>query len=757
MSSECFLDENLFKMTSSEKSTKNKKEKKFFRKKLKKSKTDEAEEKLGILLKQLENFDPAATNKFQDYPLSEETKQGLKFASYEQPTPIQRMSIHRALVGRDILGAAKTGSGKTLAFLIPVLEKLYKLKWGHLDGLGALIMSPTRELATQIFHVLRKVGKFHRFRTTLIIGGSGAKSVINEQDMIRTSNIVVCTPGRILDHIEHAAQFNVDDLQILVLDEADRLLDAGFAEAVNSIVRSLPTERQTLLFSATQTKSVKDLARLSLKSPVYVSPDENDAKSTPATLTEVFTVCELEKKLDFLWSFLRNHLKMKVLVFFSTCKQVRYVYEVFRHLRPGIPLLRLHRARKQHQRLETYNQFCRKQFAVLFATNLAARGLDFSSVHWVVQMDCPADAVTYIHRVGRTARNEKKGNSLLVLLPSEEDAMIGELEKKKVQIQRVRMNPTKSEFSIRSKIQGLCVRDPELKEFARMAFLSYVKDVFKMSNKKIFDASKLPLQAFAQSLGLHIVPKLRFIKRTEKLHNASKDIEGDSVGDSDGQSEDHLARQSKTGDERLGPQIEDDSSDEDEDNLFTVTKTELPLDLDESEPAVPIGARKLKAITKVQEVKQLLKHVRPTSVLFDDSGNPVDESTVAESYVAKLDDEMDLKNYKNRLAKERELKKQKLKDRKRNSKEKRRQDFAGVQLKIDDDEDDSEAGDKEEVHNNKNKEKPKKQKAFKTEARKRSRDERAQLDEGYSEIRNEKKMMKLDNGADEEESLSWLI
>ena len=181
--------------------------------------------------------------------------------NFIKTTEIQKQSLKYSLEGKDVLGAAKTGSGKTLAFIIPVLERLHKEKWTSFDGLGALIVSPTRELALQIFKVLRDVGKKHSFSAGLLIGGKNLKQ---EQERVSKMNILVATPGRLLQHMDQTPEFNCLNLQILVLDEADRILDSGFEKSLNAIIENLPP-RQTLLFSATQTKAVKDLARLSVK------------------------------------------------------------------------------------------------------------------------------------------------------------------------------------------------------------------------------------------------------------------------------------------------------------------------------------------------------------------------------------------------------------------------------------------------------------------------------------------------------------
>lgn len=255
-----------------------------------------------------------------------QTQKGLKESGYIKPTEIQREAIGLSLQGKDILGAAQTGSGKTLAFIIPILERLYCLQWSRLDGLGALIITPTRELAYQIFETLRKVGAHHDFSAGLIIGGKDLKF---ERTRMDQCNIVICTPGRLLHHMDENPLFDCVNMKILVLDEADRCLDMGFEQTMNAIIANLPPVRQTLLFSATQTKSVKDLARLSLKDPKYVSVHEHAKHSTPPGLEQSYVICNLEDKVSIIYSFIKNHLKKKSIIFFSSCKQVKYIYEMF--------------------------------------------------------------------------------------------------------------------------------------------------------------------------------------------------------------------------------------------------------------------------------------------------------------------------------------------------------------------------------------------------------------------------------------------
>lgn len=459
---------------------------------------------------------------FTDLPLSEPTKAGLKSCHFAVMTDIQAKAIPLAMKGADILGAAKTGSGKTLAFVIPVLENLYRAQCVGADaGLGAMIISPTRELAIQIFDVLYKIGrKGHIFAAGLIIGG---KSLQEEQDALARMNIVVCTPGRILQHLSQTAAFNVDNLKMLVLDEADRILDMGFQKDVDAILEYLPKERQTLLFSATQTKRVSDLARLSLQDPEYISVHEAASTATPKSLQQNYVITPLPEKLDTLWSFIQASKKSKILVFLSSGKQVRFVYESFRHLQPGIPLLHLHGRQKQTARLDITSRFSASKNSCLFATDVVARGLDFPAVDWVVQVDCPEDADTYIHRVGRTARYERDGRAVIFLDPSEEEGMLKRLEQKKVPIERINIRAKKQQ-SIKNQLQNMCFKDPQLKYLGQKAFVSYVRSIHIQKDKEIFKINELALEEFSASLGLPGAPRIKFMKgdNAKELKNAPR-------------------------------------------------------------------------------------------------------------------------------------------------------------------------------------------------------------------------------------------
>lgn len=211
--------------------------------------------------------------RFSDLPISKCSINGLFKSKFVKMTEVQRASIPHALAGRDILCCARTGSGKTLSYLIPLVEKLYRQRWTQMDGLGALVLVPTRELAMQAFEVLRSFGGLHDLSAALIIGG---RDLQQEREHIQSMNILIGTPGRLLQHLDETSLFDASNLQVMVLDEVDRMLDMGFKDEVDEILTHLPTKRQTLMFSATVTKSLKDLARVKMGSTEYIQIHDYD-------------------------------------------------------------------------------------------------------------------------------------------------------------------------------------------------------------------------------------------------------------------------------------------------------------------------------------------------------------------------------------------------------------------------------------------------------------------------------------------------
>lgn len=530
---------------------------------------------------------------FKDFNLSNETLSGLKAAGYEEPTEIQKQTLKPSLEGKDILACAKTGSGKTLAFIIPLLECLNKEKWSKNDGLGALIITPTRELAYQIFEVLRVVGQRHQFSAALVIGG---KDLAMERKRIDQMNIIVCTPGRLQQHMEENALFYGDSLKILIIDEADRILDMGFQESLNLIVDFLPKQRQCLLFSATQTNSVKDLARLSLNEPVIhinIVNNNNSQATTPETLKQKYTVIELHQKLSFLWSFIKRHKKSKILVFIATCKQTRFIHDLFCRMKPGVSINSLHGGLHQLKRMDIYNKFYDVRHCVLLATDVASRGLDFPDVDWVVQLDCPDDATTYIHRVGRTARLDKNGRSLMVLMPNEKSYMLKKLAEKNIPVEEVETRD-KHLFFIQNTVESNLARDVNLKEEAKRAFKCYIKSLLNSRFRHLFDPKQFDLKSFAKSLGLEVTPRIRVLERRKNTTTITNDSDTNK-------------RKAKTNDEFSGS--DSDDSDDDDELLKPAKKTRLIMDdkedIKNTDPDLDI-IEKMK-LSKGRMAKKLMK------------------------------------------------------------------------------------------------------------------------------------------------------
>ncbi|KAM8975465.1 putative ATP-dependent RNA helicase DDX10 isoform 1-T1 [Pelodytes ibericus] len=653
-------------------------------------------ETINRLVQRYPEINTSEIVKFSDFPLSRKTLRGLVEAQYRLPTEIQKQTVGLALQGKDVLGAAKTGSGKTLAFIIPALECLNRHQWTAEDGLGVLIISPTRELAYQTFEVLRKVGRSHEFSAGLVIGGKDLKQ---ESSCIHRTNILICTPGRLLQHMDETSFFHASNLQMLVLDEADRILDLGFSDTVNAIVENLPKKRQTLLFSATQTKSVKDLARLSLKDPEYVSVHEKAKFSTPATLEQNYVVCDLHQKINLLYSFVKNHLKKKSIVFFASCKEVQYLFRAFCRLRPGIPILALHGKQQQMKRMEVYTDFVRKKAAVLFATDIAARGLDFPAVSWVLQLDCPEDANTYIHRVGRTARYKEGGEALLVLLPSEHKGMIKQLEDKKVPINQIKINPEKLS-DVQNRLEAFLAQEQEMKERAQRCFVSYLRSVYLMKNKDVFDVFKVPLMPYAQSLGLAVAPRVRFLNKAQNAASVTKDVdqteEPGTVSDEEieafksqlgskepGRQEvsQELGTSAEEGDESehseeealskgmkdttLGFMDDDEDDDDCRDlDIFTVKRRDVfGIEEDDDDTLVSPETvttksklKKMEKLTKTKDAKKVLKKKIQvnTKIVFADDGNVVQQwPQVQKPIVQDIDEEDDQTGINIAKAKER--------------------------------------------------------------------------------------------------------
>ncbi|KAJ1513881.1 ATP-dependent RNA helicase [Coelomomyces lativittatus] len=276
---------------------------------------------------------------FESLNIGVNTKKAIQEMGFEKMTEIQAKCIPAGLTGQDILGAAKTGSGKTLAFLIPILEVLVSSLFKPRNGTGAIIITPTRELALQIFEVAKKLFRYHSQTYGVIMGGANRKS---EADKLKHGiNILIATPGRLLDHLQHTSGFIFKNLKVLVIDEADRILEVGFEDQMKAIVKILPKERQTLLFSATQTTKVEELSRAALRGkPLYINVDQKKENATADGLEQGYVICSSEQRFLLLFTFLKKHMKKKVIVFFSSCDSVKFHSELLNYI--DIPVLELH-------------------------------------------------------------------------------------------------------------------------------------------------------------------------------------------------------------------------------------------------------------------------------------------------------------------------------------------------------------------------------------------------------------------------------
>ncbi|XP_036905801.1 ATP-dependent RNA helicase DDX18 [Sturnira hondurensis] len=434
--------------------------------------------------------------------VNENTLKAIKEMGFTNMTEIQHKSIRPLLEGRDLLAAAKTGSGKTLAFLIPAVELIVKLKFMPRNGTGVLILSPTRELAMQTFGVLKELMTHHVHTYGLIMGGSNRSA--EAQKLANGINIIVATPGRLLDHMQNTPGFMYKNLQCLVIDEADRILDVGFEEELKQIIKLLPTRRQTMLFSATQTRKVEDLARISLKKePLYVGVDDDKANATVDGLEQGYVVCPSEKRFLLLFTFLKKNRKKKLMVFFSSCMSVKYHYELLNYI--DLPVLAIHGRQKQNKRTTTFFQFCNADTGILLCTDVAARGLDIPEVDWIVQYDPPDDPKEYIHRVGRTARGlNGRGHALLILRP-EELGFLRYLKQSKVPLSEFEFSWSKIS-DIQSQLEKLIEKNYFLHKSAQEAYKSYIRAYDSHSLKQIFNVNNLNLPQVALSFGFKVPP-----------------------------------------------------------------------------------------------------------------------------------------------------------------------------------------------------------------------------------------------------------
>src|SRR5450759_4346613 len=345
---------------------------------------------------------------FADLNLHPTILDAIRDAGYTSPTPIQRDAIPLALRGRDIMGLAQTGTGKTAAFTLPIIERL-------IDGprrTRALILTPTRELCVQVEESFRKYARHGEISVVAVYGGVPLDP--QERRLREGVDVVVATPGRLIDHLERQ---NVvfDDLEVLVLDEADRMLDMGFAPQINKIVVQVPAYRQTLLFSATMPPEVEALARKYLRKPIVV---QVGVRSAPAsTVTHAVYPVPREKKNALLVELLTGSVHDSVLIFSRTKHGADRIVRDLE--KAGVTATAMHADKSQSQRTKALQDFKDGTISVLVATDIAQRGLDISGITHVINYDVPQQAEDYVHSSGRTGRAAKEGHAYTFMSPDE--------------------------------------------------------------------------------------------------------------------------------------------------------------------------------------------------------------------------------------------------------------------------------------------------------------------------------------------------
>lgn len=440
--------------------------------------------------------------KFADMPICEPLKKALAEAGFVTATEIQAKSIGHLLAGKDVLAAAKTGSGKTLAFLVPAMESMVNVKFLPKNGTGVMVISPTRELAMQIYDVARTLGKYISQTSGIVVGGMNRRP--EAEKLAKGVNVLVATPGRLLDHMQNTRGFVYHNMFDLIIDEADRILEIGFEEEMNAIIKLLPKQRRNSLFSATQTNKVADLARLSLRKPVFVEAKDNTT-ATVSGLTQGYVVCPAQSRFLLLFTFLKRNRDKKVMVFMSSCNSAKFHDELLNYI--DMPVTCIHGHKKQTARSSTYYSFCSAEKGIMVCTDVAARGLDIPKVDWIVQYDPPDEPKEYIHRVGRTARGAGGVGKALLFLTPDELGFLRYLRKAGVPVSEYSF-PTNRLANIQSQLERVIEKNYHLHRSSRDAYRSYIHAYAAHSHKDCFDVNSLDLASVAKAFGFSAPPKV---------------------------------------------------------------------------------------------------------------------------------------------------------------------------------------------------------------------------------------------------------
>ncbi|KAK8961720.1 DEAD-box ATP-dependent RNA helicase 27 [Platanthera guangdongensis] len=442
---------------------------------------------------------------FSSLQISKPTHTAISEIGFQNMTQIQARSIPHLLMGRNVMGVARTGSGKTLAFLIPVVELLHHIKFKPRNGAGAIIICPTRELAIQTHGVAKDLLKHHSQTLGMVTGGVSRRK--EAERLAKGVNILVATPGRLLNHLLHTEWFNYRNLKFLIIDEVDRIVDPNFENEMKQILDLLPQERQTALFTATHTKEVEDFVKLSFNEPpVYIGVDDGRSKVTSEGLNQGYYLVPSSERFLVLYTILKNKtvLSKKVMVFFSSRNSVKYHAELLKCM--CIDCCEIYGKQEQKKRSKTISDFSNAKKGVLLCTDVAARGLHIPAVDLIVQYDPPKEPNEYVHRVGRTARGEGvEGTALLFLLPEEEN-FVNYLHEANVPV--IQYNLNRKVPKLQSQLEKLVRENDYLHQSAKEAYKSYIAAYNSHTMSEIFNIQHLNLQGVAASFGLRTPPKI---------------------------------------------------------------------------------------------------------------------------------------------------------------------------------------------------------------------------------------------------------
>ena len=358
---------------------------------------------------------------FKVFGLADPLVKGILATGYTAPTEIQTQAIPAAVAGKDIIGCAQTGTGKTAAFVLPILNRLSHEQAGRKKVVRSLILTPTRELAVQIEKSIRDYGRFLHLRTLAVYGGVNINGQFSA--LRQGVDIVVATPGRLLDHMNRRT-IDLRQVEVLVLDEADRMFDMGFIRDVRKIISAVPTNRQTMLFSATVTPEISNLAAGVQRSPVMIQVGR--PRNPIETIKQHIYMVERDRKIGLLLHLLQNGNMSSVLIFSRTKHGADRINRQLE--RANIESVAIHSGRTQSQRQRALDGFKNGDYRVMVATDIAARGIDVTGISHVINFDVPGMPEDYIHRIGRTGRAEAMGDAI-TFVSSEEHKQLRQIER----------------------------------------------------------------------------------------------------------------------------------------------------------------------------------------------------------------------------------------------------------------------------------------------------------------------------------------